>query len=93
MFLPQSKPVFNGYTLRDHTELVQNGYTVSTPGAAFGRIGTVYVMRDHDGHKVAVPINTTTEHLREVWEAFDSAAAGAEPMPEAISGERVASEH
>jgi hypothetical protein len=75
------------------SELVQNGYTVSTTRAAFGRIGTLYVMRDQGGHQIALPINTTTDHLREVWEAFDRAATGNEPMPDAISGEIVASKN
>jgi hypothetical protein len=50
--------------------LVRGGYTVSSPTAAFGRIGELYVMRDNQGHKVALPVPTEPGHLLEVLCGF-----------------------
>jgi hypothetical protein len=71
--------------------LVRSGYTVSSPTAAFGRIGELYVMRDNQGHKVALPVPTEPDHLREVWAAFQRAAARNGPMPTTLFGEIVQS--
>ena len=71
--------------------LVRDGYTISSPTAAFGRIGELYVMRDNNGHKVALPAATEPDHLREVWAAFQCAAARHRPMPATLFGEIVQS--
>jgi hypothetical protein len=70
--------------------LVRDGYTISNPTATFGPIGKLYVMRDHEGHRVELPVDTTKpDHLREVWGAFKHAAAGNEPMLATLFGEIV----
>jgi hypothetical protein len=71
---------------------VRDGYTVSSPTAAFGRIGELYVMRDNNGNKVALPVATEPDHLREVWSAFQSAAVHDRPMPATLFGEFVQSD-
>jgi hypothetical protein len=74
--------------------LVREGYTISDENAAFGRIGGQYVMRDHGGHRIELPIATTEPaHLHEVWGAFKRAAAGDDPMQPMLFGEIVWSGH
>jgi hypothetical protein len=69
--------------------LVLDGYTVSTPTATFARVGVRYVMRDKNGHRVEFPLNAEPGHMRTVWIAFESAAAG--EMPAVLLGEIVRS--
>ena len=69
--------------------LVLDGYTVSTPTATFARVGDRYVMRDKRGHRVDFPLNAYPDHMRAVWIAFESAAAG--EMPAKLLGEIVRS--
>ena len=73
----------------NNADLVHNGYTISTSLAAFGRVGERYVMRDNKGHQVELPLTAGADHLRLVWEAFERAAAGNEPMPASMIGEAV----
>ena len=73
----------------NHVRLVLNGYTVSTPTATFARVGVRYVMRDKNGHRVEFPLNAKPDHIRTVWAAFESAAAG--EMPAVLFGEIVRS--
>jgi len=51
-------------------DLVLNGYTVSTGEAAFGRIGTEYVMRNGSGARAAFPSTTERQSLVDTWRAF-----------------------
>jgi hypothetical protein len=60
---------------RSDLDLVTRGYTISVRTAAFGRIGEQYVMRDRNGHRVALPLDTQPDFLLEVWTAFRRAAA------------------
>jgi hypothetical protein len=72
-------------------ELVTHGYTVSAGVAALGRIGRKYVMRDHKGRQIKLPVATQPDHLLEVWDAFLRAVADNGPMPAMLSGEVVSS--
>ena len=72
-------------------KLVCDGYTVGSHTAAFGRVGGQYMMRDNGGHRVALSIGTGPDHMREVWEAFQCAAAGEQSMPAVLFGETVRS--
>jgi hypothetical protein len=72
-------------------KLVRDGYTVGSRTAAFGRVGERYVMRDNKGYRITLPIATVPDHLREVWKAFQGAAAGEESMPATFYGEIVES--
>jgi hypothetical protein len=56
-------------------DLVTRGYTISVRTAAFGRVGEQYVMRDRNGHRVALALDTQPAFLLEVWTAFRRASA------------------
>jgi hypothetical protein len=71
--------------------LVRNGYTVSSPTAAFGRVGEEYVMRDNHGHRVALSVAASPDHLCEVWGAFQCSVASDQTMPATLFGESVRS--
>jgi hypothetical protein len=68
-------------------DLVTRGYTISVRTAAFGRIGEQYVMRDRNGHRVALPLDAQPDFLLAVWTAFRRAAAEMEPVPAIATGE------
>ena len=70
-------------------DLVTRGYTISVRTAAFGRIGEQYVMRDRNGHRVALPLDAQPDFLLEVWTAFSRAAAEKEPAASMATGETV----
>jgi hypothetical protein len=64
-----------------NVELVTRGYTVSVETAALGRIGEHYVMRDRQGHRIALPLAVHPKHLLQVWAAFRRAIDSGRPMP------------
>src|SRR5213082_2431339 len=60
--------------LRD-VELVTRGYTISDHTTALGRVGEQYVMRDRNGHQIALPLATQPDRLLRAWTDFRHAAA------------------